>query len=188
MPLTIGQKSQKDAIYKCTKCENKKALLKGEIAPPCEICTAASREQKWRPTGEEFLIETRNVEKEFKRRSTFVDRVADGITWFCGSMWFVYLHIIWFAWWIWHNVAQDDPFDPFPFGLLTLVVSLEAILLATFILISQNREAEMAKIRSKLNYNVDLKNEKQIAELVSLTREMYEDVQRLRPQSKSSKK
>ncbi len=80
-------------------------------------------------------------------------------------MLFVYLHVLWFGAWIWYNIAAPFPFDPFPFGLLTLVVSLEAILLATFILISQNREAEISGLRSELDYQVDLKTEKTISEM-----------------------
>jgi uncharacterized membrane protein len=72
-------------------------------------------------------------------------RVADFITHFSGSMWFVYLHAIWFTFWILANAGLlkpfVHPFDPFPYGLLTMLVSLEAIFLSTFILISQNRQA-----------------------------------------------
>src|SRR5690349_7149225 len=63
------------------------------------------------------------------------DRIADGVTWFAGSMMFVYLHAAWFIAWV-----AVRPFgDGFPFGLLTMLVSLEAIFLSTFIMISQNR-------------------------------------------------
>lgn len=71
------------------------------------------------------------------------DRVADAITRASGSMWFVYLHVAWFGvWLVWNLSARFTHFDPFPFGLLTMIVSLEAIFLATFIMISQNRAEE----------------------------------------------
>lgn len=70
------------------------------------------------------------------------DRLSDAITTFSGKMVFVYIHVIWFGVWILLNTGRLGiaPFDPFPYGLLTLVVSLEAIFLSTFVLISQNRE------------------------------------------------
>lgn len=72
-------------------------------------------------------------------------RIADLITTFAGSMAFVYFHIIWFGFWIASNFGLlapfIHPFDPFPYGLLTMVVSLEAIFLSTLIMISQNRQA-----------------------------------------------
>src|SRR5438477_7782342 len=72
-------------------------------------------------------------------RATLQDRLADGLTRFSGNMWFVYVHVTWFGWWILQNEGWIGHwvFDPFPFGLLTLIVSLEAIFLATFVLISQ---------------------------------------------------
>ncbi len=73
-------------------------------------------------------------------------KIADMITRFAGSMSFVYIHIAWFAFWLLfaHQIG-----DPFPFGLLTLIVSLEAIFLSTFILVSQNRQAQLAEERDK---------------------------------------
>lgn len=72
-----------------------------------------------------------------QRAASAQNRAADGITWFAGSMWFVYLHIALFAYWL---LTDGMPFDdPFPYGLLTMIVSLEAIFLSTFVMISQNR-------------------------------------------------
>jgi uncharacterized membrane protein len=72
------------------------------------------------------------------------DRLADTIANFCGSMPFVWAHVIWFTGWIIINIAPGiSHFDPFPFNFLTLIVSLEAIFLSTFILISQNHETRL---------------------------------------------
>lgn len=71
-------------------------------------------------------------------------KLADLITRFAGSMPFVYIHIIWFALWI---IFANYIGDQFPFGLLTMIVSLEAIFLATFIMVNQNRQAEIAEQR-----------------------------------------
>ena len=75
-----------------------------------------------------------------QRRQSLENRVADAITRFAGSMPFVYLHVIWFAPWIGFRVEQ------YPFGLLTMIVSLEAIFLSTFVMISQNRADEKSQV------------------------------------------
>jgi uncharacterized membrane protein len=92
------------------------------------------------------------------RRKKLQDRVSDQITAFSGSMAFVYLHVVWFAVWIVGNVYWWH-FDPFPFGLLTLVVSLEAIFLSTFVLISQNREAARSEVRSEIDFETNVLSE-----------------------------
>ncbi|MEN9406789.1 MAG: hypothetical protein RLZZ455_5 [Candidatus Parcubacteria bacterium] len=80
-----------------------------------------------------------------KKLHSFEGRLADYITFFSGSMYFVYFHVIWFSFWILANQGLFAPtvpkFDPYPYGLLTMIVSLEAIFLSTFIMISQNRQA-----------------------------------------------
>ncbi len=95
----------------------------------------------------------------FGRLRTDQDRVADAITRFAGSMSFVYLHVGWFAVWIVLNaglVGSALVFDDFPFGLLTMIVSLEAIFLSTFVMISQNREATRAEVRANLDFETNL--------------------------------
>jgi hypothetical protein len=90
------------------------------------------------------------------------DVLADGITTFAGSMRFVYIHLVWFAAWMLFNVGafgRSAEFDKFPFGLLTMVVSLEAIFLATFVMISQNRQAARADIRAELDFETNLRAE-----------------------------
>jgi uncharacterized membrane protein len=80
------------------------------------------------------------------------DRIADLIAQFCGSMTFVWVHVICFAGWILaHSLPSLKPFDPYPFTFLTLVVSLEAIFLSTFILISQNHETRLSERRNQLD-------------------------------------
>ena len=93
-----------------------------------------------------------------RRRRGREERVADLITKFSGSMQFVYLHIGWFTVWIVLNVTIAR-FDPFPFGLLTLIVSLEAIFLSTFVLLSQNREAARQDLRSEIDFETNVLSE-----------------------------
>jgi uncharacterized membrane protein len=89
------------------------------------------------------------------------DRIADGITAFSGSMLFVWIHVIVFGGWIVYNMSPAA-FDPFPFGLLTMWVSLEAIFLATFVLISQNRQGQAADKRAELDYKINIKAEHEV--------------------------
>jgi len=98
------------------------------------------------------------------------DRIADVITSFSGRMSFVYVHIIWFAAWILLNTGSFGvpPFDPFPYGLLTMVVSLEAIFLSTFLLISQNRLSREAEHRADLDMHIGLLTEHELTRVLQM--------------------
>jgi uncharacterized membrane protein len=90
------------------------------------------------------------------------DRMADKVTSFAGSLKFVYIHSVWFGIWIVLNVGLAGAgleFDKFPFGLLTMIVSLEAIFLSTFVMVSQNRQSERADVRSQLDFETNLRAE-----------------------------
>jgi uncharacterized membrane protein len=98
------------------------------------------------------------------------DRLADTITAFSGRMVFVYVHIVWFGVWILLNTGRFGvpPFDPFPYGLLTMVVSLEAIFLATFVLISQNRLSAEAEYRADLDLHIGLLTEHELTRVLQM--------------------
>jgi uncharacterized membrane protein len=103
------------------------------------------------------------------------DRITGAITDFAGSIRFVYIHTLWFGLWIVVNGGLllaiglgIVPFDPFPFGLLTLVVSLEAIYLSTFVMIAQNRQSAVADARAQADYAVNVRAEAEIAKLLHL--------------------
>ena len=121
---------------------------------------------------------SRNVNEEIEEKLSTLQRVADWIAWFSGSMQFLIIHALWFiVWIIWNTVpAADQQFDPFPFGLLTMVVSLEAIFLSTIVLISQNRQVEKDHIRSDVEYEVNIKAEMEIAHLHEKTDQIYEQM------------
>jgi uncharacterized membrane protein len=90
------------------------------------------------------------------------DRIADGFTAFAGSMSFVYIHSVWFGLWVLMNLGAFGAalvWDRFPFGLLTMIVSLEAIFLSTFVMISQNRQAARSEIRSEIDFENNLRGE-----------------------------
>lgn len=100
------------------------------------------------------------------------DRVAGVITRFAGSMSFVYLHVAWFAGWIFFNSSSVIPeswqIDPFPFTFLTFVVSLEAIFLSTFILITQNHEERLMEKRNHLDLQINLLSEQENSKMLRM--------------------
>jgi uncharacterized membrane protein len=98
------------------------------------------------------------------------DRLADAITAFSGRMVFVYAHIVWFGLWFLLNTGHFGipPFDPFPYGFLTMVVSLEAIFLATFVLISQNRLSAEAEHRADLDLHIGLLTEHELTRVLQM--------------------
>ncbi|QTZ90282.1 DUF1003 domain-containing protein [Streptomyces auratus] len=108
------------------------------------------------------VIRLRHEQDLFAHGRGVQDHLADAITAFAGSMVFVYVHMVWFAGWIVTNeglFGQAAVFDPFPFGLLTMIVSLEAIFLSTFVMVSQNRQAARDTIRADLNFEASVRSE-----------------------------
>ena len=119
----------------------------------------------------------RNVNEEVAEQLTIVQRVSDWLAWFSGSVQFLVLHIAWFIVWVSMNtILPVDHFDPFPFGLLTMIVSLEAIFLSCFVLISQNRQVEKDRLRGDIEYNVNIKAELEVAHLHEKMDQTYADM------------
>jgi uncharacterized membrane protein len=111
----------------------------------------------------------RRLEAAQKGRRTRADRVAASIAGFCGSMTFVWIHVAVFGAWIGYNsLPWFDHFDPYPFTFLTLVVSLEAIFLATFILISQNYDMRITERRNQLDLQIDLLAEQEDTKILQI--------------------
>jgi CRP/FNR family cyclic AMP-dependent transcriptional regulator len=124
---------------------------------------------------------SRNANEEIQERLGVLQRIADWLAWFSGSMPFLLSHTVWFAIWISLNTVilpknadGTRGFDPFPFGLLTMIVSLEAIFLACFVLISQNRQAEKDKVKADIEYEVNIKAELEVAHLHEKTDRIQE--------------
>jgi len=103
-----------------------------------------------------------------ERAQNAQDRIADQITKFAGSMWFVYLHVIWFASWILFGV------EGYPFGLLTMIVSLEAIFLSTFVMISQNRQDDARRHLADMEWKTVQAEEGQNQQLIDLSNQILE--------------
>ena len=108
------------------------------------------------------------AEQAERRAQNIQNRIADTITRFAGSMLFVYVHILWFGLWIGLRVEK------FPFGLLTMIVSLEAIFLSTFLLISQNRADAERQVFADHEFDTVQEEEKQNEELLALSHQILE--------------
>src|ERR1044071_5697127 len=121
---------------------------------------------------------SRNVNEEMEEHSTPLQRIADWIAWFSGSMPFLIINAAWFIIWISINTLHFGipEFDPYPFGLLTMIVSLEAIFLSCFVLVSQNRQAEKDRVRADIEYEVNVKAELEVAHLHEKTDRIYESM------------
>lgn len=111
---------------------------------------------------------------EFARHWT--DKVADFLTAQFGTLWFLLLNAIVFVGWIEWNVGWFgfEPFDPYPFNLLTTFVSLEAIFLAIIVLISQNRQSKIADVRQQVDMEIDIRAEAEITQMLHMLDELHQ--------------
>jgi uncharacterized membrane protein len=117
------------------------------------------------------------LEAAAKGKRTRSDLVAEAIANFCGSMVFVWVHVGWFGVWILLNLIPGLPhIDPFPFTFLTLVVSLEAIFLSTFILISQNHDTRMSERRNHLDLQINLLSEQENTRMIGMLRAIADKI------------
>ena len=135
-----------------------------EVHPlDCEACAAIDA-LDGKIDGKIYNLDhwsVRNGRKHFASLLEREDLVADRITKFAGSLNFIYIHAIWFGLWVALNVGLFGvslKFDEFPFGLLTMIVSLEAIFLATFVMVSQNRQSARADLRAQVDFEANLQS------------------------------
>jgi len=126
-------------------------------------------------THEEKQIHHRLVVQSLKGKAdakrTLADKFADSLTSQFGSVFFLSINALWFVSWIVINmgfIPGVEPFDPFPFGLLTMIVSLEAIFLAIIVLISQNRAARIAELREEIDLQINSIAETEISKTLML--------------------
>ena len=111
------------------------------------------------------------LEKRFLESLSRADRLTDAVARLAGSLKFVIFHLAWFSAWVWINVGGIRgirPFDPYPFVLLALCVSCEAVLLSMFVLMKQNRESRRSDARDHLNLQIDLLAEQEITRVLQM--------------------
>ena len=115
------------------------------------------------------------VKARHAARRTWMERAADRLTHAASSPGFLLVHLVWFVLWIVANsgVGGFPPFDPFPYGLLTLALSMEAIVLTIFVLMSQGREAAVAELREEITLQVNLRIEAEVTKTLQLVNGLY---------------
>jgi len=119
----------------------------------------------------------RKLEEAANEQRTTSDRIARTIARFCGSMTFVWVHVLAFAGWITVNLIPGvRHIDPFPFTFLTFIVSLEAIFLSTFILISQNQDTRISERRNHLDLQINLLSEQENTKMLMMLQAIAEKV------------
>jgi uncharacterized membrane protein len=106
------------------------------------------------------------LENQKERADAFGNRIADTVTRFAGSMQFVYLHVLWFGCWIGFGL------ESYPYGLLTMIVSLEAIFLSTFVMISQNRADAKQQVIADQEWKTVQEEDHQNRELLDLSNQI----------------
>jgi uncharacterized membrane protein len=114
------------------------------------------------------LVNPALLEHARQRRASVENRIADRVTAFSGSMLFVYIHVVWFTCWIAFGV------EAFPYGLLTMIVSLEAIFLSTFVMISQNRADVKRELLANQQWSVVQDEDTQNQELLDLSHQILD--------------
>jgi CRP/FNR family cyclic AMP-dependent transcriptional regulator len=137
------------------------------VRPDAALDLLTTMGQRLRSTDEILRRRVaRNINEEMAIRSTTIEKMADVIAAFSGSITFLMLNAAWFFSWITWNVFPGIPhFDPYPFSFLTMVVSLEAIFLSIFVLVSQNRQGAKDRLRADAEYEVNLKAELEVTHL-----------------------
>jgi len=135
--------------------------------PDAALDLLATMGQRIRSTDEILRHRVaRNINEEMEMKSTLFGKVSDLISEFSGSLPFLIINTVWFVTWIvWNLIPGIHHFDPYPFGFLTMTVSLEAIFLSIFVLISQNRQAAKDRLRADAEYEVNLKAELEVSHL-----------------------
>ncbi len=117
----------------------------------------------------------RAVKAQMAAERTALGTIADRLNDFASRTPFLLAHLVWFALWILWNTGKLGlaPFDPYPFGFLTLVVSLEAIVLSIFVLMAQKRESAIAELREEISLQVSLRLEQEMTKTLQLVAGLY---------------
>lgn len=142
-----------------------------DLAITCPACGGANPSDSvfcGNPDCHKALGEFRFVREELAAESRWFDRLADRVTAFVGTPHFLAVHALWFLVWVAVNtgvVAIAVRFDEYPFGLLGIILAIEAILVTGFLLISNNRQSAHADLRGELDYEVNVRTYRRIREL-----------------------
>ena len=138
--------------------------------------TANDRREHSRPSLRVGTTSARHsLAAQHAAQRSMIERIADRLTRIAASTLFLVLHVAWFLAWILSNTGAFGlrPFDPFPFGLLTMIVSLEAIFLSIFVLMAQSRESAVAELREEVSLQVVLRMEEEVTKTLQLVAGLY---------------
>ena len=134
------------------------------------------------PDCKKALGDFRYAAEEIERESRVHEKVADRIAAFIGNPFFIVIHAVWFLLWVAINtglITVSPRFDDYPFGLLGILLSIEAIFITGFLLISQNRQSSFADKRSELDYEVNVRTFREIQNVRQLLTSMQERIERI---------
>jgi uncharacterized membrane protein len=144
-------------------------------SPPDTEHNSTSSPIERRARSSAHLGAIRAIKAVHASNRSWMERAADTMTRVASSPWFLALHGVWFTAWIVVNSGSTPirPFDPYPFGFLTMVVSLEAIFLSIFVLMAQGRESAIAELREELTLQVNLRMEAEVTKTLQLVAGLY---------------
>jgi Predicted membrane protein len=131
------------------------------------------------PDCRKALGEFKYSAEEIDRESRLHEKVADRVSSFIGNPYFIVLHAVWFVLWVAVNtglITMSAKFDEYPFGLLGIILSVEAIFITGFLLISQNRQSSFADKRSELDYEVNVRTFREIQNVRGLLESMQQRI------------
>jgi len=179
-PRTASAEVTQDLQAVVVKRGDLEAFLHAQPAAAIDLLTATGRRLR-RSAGLLRRTASRNINEEMEDRRTVVMRTADWIAEFSGSLTFLFIHCVLFFVWIVLNTgplarSSIGGWDLFPFGLLTMAVSLEAIILSVFVLLSQNRQTVRDRVRNDIEYEINLNAELEIAHLHEKVDQLHADV------------
>ncbi|MEO8192729.1 MAG: DUF1003 domain-containing protein [Gemmatimonadales bacterium] len=152
------------------------------VCPKCGTSNSADAVFCVNPACRKALGEFRYAEEEIEKESRVHEKIAHRIAAFIGNPYFIVVHAIWFVLWIAVNtglVTLGPMFDMYPFGLLGILLSIEAIFITGFLLISQNRQSSHAEKRSELDYEVNVRTFREIQNMKQLLADMQSKLERI---------
>jgi uncharacterized membrane protein len=159
----------RDADESGERSSDRRSAKSGAAESSAQGLAQGKRSEQARETAARVM----QAERERREPAGFSHRLADEITRFAGSMTFVAIHVVWYGSWIAWNLIPGVTFDAPPFSLLTVIVSLEAIFLALFVLISQNRQARRADERQMVDLEVNVIAEQEATKLLRLVADIH---------------
>ncbi|MEO8575506.1 MAG: DUF1003 domain-containing protein [Gemmatimonadales bacterium] len=163
------------------------AALGTIVCPQCGGSNGADAVFCGNPDCRKALGAFRYSEEEIRKESRVHEKVADRIAAFIGHPYFIVVHAVWFFLWVAVNtgiVMISRRFDVYPFGLLGILLSVEAIFITGFLLISQNRQSSFAEKRSELDYEVNVRTFREIQNLKEILADMRSRIERIEESKK----